>query len=143
MTERQRNQAVVVSSGGSGGLMLMVEESRRRWFCGYDQSSTLPICTYVIFLKIYIYNENGTPVFLFTCLKVPKEQKFSKVARDLIFHLPCDVESRLGTGGIEETKKASCSDELMDYRLTLLLLALFKKGSRDANRIHIDFHSHY
>ncbi|KAM0049975.1 hypothetical protein Hdeb2414_s0008g00292191 [Helianthus debilis subsp. tardiflorus] len=61
----------------------------------------LPICTYVIFLKIYIYNENGT---LFTCLKVPKEQKFSKITRDLIFHLPCDVESRLGIGGIEETK---------------------------------------
>ncbi|MFS7906740.1 hypothetical protein Hanom_Chr07g00643431 [Helianthus anomalus] len=62
---------------------------------------SLPIGTYVIFLKIYIYNENGT---LFACLKVPKEQKFSKVARDLIFHFPCDVESRLGTGGIEETK---------------------------------------
>ncbi|CAN4122676.1 unnamed protein product [Withania somnifera] len=39
-----------------------------------------------------------------TCLKFPDEPKVSDEAKDLICHLLCDVESRLGTGGVEEIK---------------------------------------
>lgn len=40
-----------------------------------------------------------------TCLKFPEEPKISPKARDLICHLLCDVETRLGTrGGVEEIK---------------------------------------
>ncbi|WVY91221.1 hypothetical protein V8G54_036735 [Vigna mungo] len=39
-----------------------------------------------------------------TCLKFPEEPKISVEARDLIFRLLCDVDSRLGTGGVEEIK---------------------------------------
>lgn len=39
-----------------------------------------------------------------TCLKFPEEPKISDEARDLICHLLCDVETRLGTGGVEEIK---------------------------------------
>ncbi|CAN6721573.1 unnamed protein product [Malus baccata var. baccata] len=39
-----------------------------------------------------------------TCLKFPDEPKISEEAKDLICHLLCDVESRLGTHGAEEIK---------------------------------------
>ncbi|KAJ6709774.1 SERINE/THREONINE-PROTEIN KINASE [Salix koriyanagi] len=39
-----------------------------------------------------------------TCLKFPEEPKISSVAKDLICHLLCDVETRLGTRGVEELK---------------------------------------
>ncbi|XP_050363304.1 uncharacterized protein LOC126782165 [Argentina anserina] len=39
-----------------------------------------------------------------TCLKFPDEPKISDEARDLICHLLCDVETRLGTRGVEEIK---------------------------------------
>jgi serine/threonine kinase 38 len=39
-----------------------------------------------------------------TCLKFPEEPKISDVAKDLICHLLCDVETRLGTRGVEEIK---------------------------------------
>ncbi|XP_009776054.1 uncharacterized protein LOC107794356 isoform X1 [Nicotiana tabacum] len=39
-----------------------------------------------------------------TCLKFPEEPKVSDEAKDLICRLLCDVESRLGTGGVEEIK---------------------------------------
>ncbi|XP_050267145.1 uncharacterized protein LOC126710622 [Quercus robur] len=39
-----------------------------------------------------------------TCLKFPEEPKISEEARDLICHLLCDVETRLGTQGVEEIK---------------------------------------
>ncbi|KAI4389535.1 hypothetical protein MLD38_001751 [Melastoma candidum] len=39
-----------------------------------------------------------------TCLKFPDEPKISEEAQDLISHLLCDVETRLGTGGVEEIK---------------------------------------
>ncbi|KAF3616932.1 putative protein kinase [Capsicum annuum] len=39
-----------------------------------------------------------------TCLKFPDEPKVSDEAKDLICHLLCDVESRLGTEGVEEIK---------------------------------------
>ncbi|XP_062020798.1 uncharacterized protein LOC133737206 isoform X2 [Rosa rugosa] len=39
-----------------------------------------------------------------TCLKFPDEPKISDEARDLICHLLCDVETRLGTHGVEEIK---------------------------------------
>ncbi|KAJ4841543.1 hypothetical protein Tsubulata_001751 [Turnera subulata] len=39
-----------------------------------------------------------------TCLKFPDEPKISNEAKDLICHLLCNVESRLGTGGVEELK---------------------------------------
>ncbi|XP_030537869.1 serine/threonine-protein kinase tricornered isoform X2 [Rhodamnia argentea] len=38
------------------------------------------------------------------CLKFPEEPKISEEAKDLICHLLCDVETRLGTGGVEEIK---------------------------------------
>jgi len=38
------------------------------------------------------------------CLKFPDEPKISEEAKDLICHLLCDVETRLGTGGVEEIK---------------------------------------
>ncbi|KAL8513899.1 hypothetical protein ACS0TY_013136 [Phlomoides rotata] len=38
------------------------------------------------------------------CLKFPEEQKISDEARDLICHLLCDVDKRLGTRGVEEIK---------------------------------------
>ncbi|KAH0711350.1 hypothetical protein KY289_007309 [Solanum tuberosum] len=38
------------------------------------------------------------------CLKFPEEPKVSDAAKDLICHLLCDVESRLGTRGVEEIK---------------------------------------
>ncbi|GJU98070.1 serine/threonine-protein kinase tricorner [Tanacetum coccineum] len=41
-----------------------------------------------------------------TCLKFAEEPKFTKEVRDLICHLLCDVESRLGTGGVDEIKVA-------------------------------------
>lgn len=39
-----------------------------------------------------------------TCLKFPEEPKVSDEAKDLICHLLCDVESRLGTKGVDEIK---------------------------------------
>lgn len=39
-----------------------------------------------------------------TCLKFPEEPKISAEAKDLICHLLCDVDSRLGTRGVEEIK---------------------------------------
>ncbi|XP_010269845.1 PREDICTED: serine/threonine-protein kinase tricorner-like isoform X2 [Nelumbo nucifera] len=39
-----------------------------------------------------------------TCLKFPGEPKISDEAKDLIYHLLCDVETRLGTRGVEEIK---------------------------------------
>lgn len=39
-----------------------------------------------------------------TCLKLPEEPKISNEAKDLICHLLCDVETRLGTRGVEEIK---------------------------------------
>lgn len=39
-----------------------------------------------------------------TCLKFPDEPKISAEAKDLICRLLCDVDSRLGTRGIEEIK---------------------------------------
>ncbi|XP_051124411.1 uncharacterized protein LOC127246847 isoform X2 [Andrographis paniculata] len=39
-----------------------------------------------------------------TCLKFPEEPKISDEARDLITHLLCDVDKRLGTRGVEEIK---------------------------------------
>ncbi|XP_060199438.1 uncharacterized protein LOC132627857 isoform X2 [Lycium barbarum] len=39
-----------------------------------------------------------------TCLKFPDEPKVSDEAKDLICRLLCDVESRLGTGGVDEIK---------------------------------------
>ncbi|XP_042508006.1 serine/threonine-protein kinase tricornered-like isoform X3 [Macadamia integrifolia] len=39
-----------------------------------------------------------------TCLKFPEEPKISEEARDLIYRLLCDVDSRLGTRGVEEIK---------------------------------------
>lgn len=39
-----------------------------------------------------------------TCLKFPEEPKISEEAKDLISHLLCDVEMRLGTRGVEELK---------------------------------------
>ncbi|XP_040998723.1 serine/threonine-protein kinase tricornered-like [Juglans microcarpa x Juglans regia] len=42
-----------------------------------------------------------------TCLKFPEEPKISEEAKDLICHLLCDVETRLGTQGVEEVKAHS------------------------------------
>ncbi|XP_028772554.1 serine/threonine-protein kinase tricorner-like isoform X2 [Neltuma alba] len=39
-----------------------------------------------------------------TCLKFPGEPKISAEAKDLICHLLCDVDTRLGTRGVEEIK---------------------------------------
>ncbi|KAJ1436754.1 Serine/threonine-protein kinase, active site [Sesbania bispinosa] len=39
-----------------------------------------------------------------TCLKFPEEPKISVEAKDLICRLLCDVDSRLGTRGVEEIK---------------------------------------
>ncbi|KAJ8763289.1 hypothetical protein K2173_026190 [Erythroxylum novogranatense] len=39
-----------------------------------------------------------------TCLKFPEEPKLSYEAKDLISRLLCDVESRLGTRGVQELK---------------------------------------
>ncbi|KAF8406317.1 hypothetical protein HHK36_008403 [Tetracentron sinense] len=39
-----------------------------------------------------------------TCLKFPVEPKISDEAKDLICHLLCDVETRLGTRGVDEIK---------------------------------------
>ncbi|XWS25610.1 hypothetical protein CRYUN_Cryun27aG0082600 [Craigia yunnanensis] len=39
-----------------------------------------------------------------TCLKFLEEPKISDEAKDLICHLLCDVETRLGTKGVEELK---------------------------------------
>ncbi|XP_068641054.1 uncharacterized protein [Aristolochia californica] len=39
-----------------------------------------------------------------TCLKFPEEPRISVEARDLICHLLCDVENRLGTRGVDEIK---------------------------------------
>lgn len=39
-----------------------------------------------------------------TCLKFPDEPKISDEAKDLICHLLCNVETRLGTRGVEEIK---------------------------------------
>nr|XP_027093295.1 serine/threonine-protein kinase tricorner-like isoform X1 [Coffea arabica] len=39
-----------------------------------------------------------------TCLKFPEEPKISDEAKDLICHLLCDVDARLGTRGVEEIK---------------------------------------
>ncbi|KAL0392052.1 UNVERIFIED_CONTAM: Serine/threonine-protein kinase-like [Sesamum radiatum] len=39
------------------------------------------------------------------CLKFPEEPKISDEAKDLICHLLCDVDKRLGTRGVEEIKE--------------------------------------
>lgn len=38
------------------------------------------------------------------CLKFPEEPKISNEAKDLICRLLCDVDTRLGTRGVEEIK---------------------------------------
>lgn len=45
-----------------------------------------------------------------TCLKFPEEPKISDEAKDLICHLLCDVETRLGTRGVEEIKVPPCPE---------------------------------
>ncbi|CAI9753471.1 unnamed protein product [Fraxinus pennsylvanica] len=42
-----------------------------------------------------------------TCLKFPEEPKISIEAKDLICHLLCDVERRLGTRGVDEIRAHS------------------------------------
>ncbi|CAI0558129.1 unnamed protein product [Linum tenue] len=39
-----------------------------------------------------------------TCMNFPEEPKLSNEAKDLIRHLLCDVDTRLGTRGVEELK---------------------------------------
>ncbi|GMP44270.1 hypothetical protein CsSME_00013280 [Camellia sinensis var. sinensis] len=56
-------------------------------FCSEDQRMT---CKKIINWK--------------ACLKFPEEPKISDEAKDLICHLLCDVETRLGTNGVEEIK---------------------------------------
>lgn len=56
-------------------------------FCSEDQRMT---CKKIINWK--------------ACLKFPEEPKISDEAKDLICHLLCDVETRLGTNGMEEIK---------------------------------------
>ena len=64
----------------------------------------------IFFLRILcIFQIGNTFVFYQiinwkTCLKFPEEPKISEEARDLICHLLCDVETRLGTRGVEEIK---------------------------------------
>ena len=40
-------------------------------------------------------------------MKFPEEPRISDEAKDLICHLLCDVETRLGTRGVEELKVKS------------------------------------
>jgi len=42
-----------------------------------------------------------------TCLKFPEEPKISAEAKDLICRLLCDVDTRLGTRGVDEIKVTS------------------------------------
>ncbi|KAG9135213.1 hypothetical protein Leryth_013485 [Lithospermum erythrorhizon] len=56
-------------------------------FCSEDQRTT---CRKIIRWK--------------DCLKFPEEPKVSAEAKDLIFRLLCNVETRLGTRGVEEIK---------------------------------------
>ncbi|XP_028054010.1 serine/threonine-protein kinase tricorner-like isoform X2 [Camellia sinensis] len=56
-------------------------------FCSEDQRMT---CKKIINWK--------------ACLKFPEEPKISDEAKDLICHLLCNVETRLGTNGVEEIK---------------------------------------
>ncbi|XP_028054036.1 serine/threonine-protein kinase 38-like isoform X3 [Camellia sinensis] len=56
-------------------------------FCSEDQRMT---CKKIINWK--------------ACLKFPEEPKISDEAKDLICHLLCDVETRLGTNGVEAIK---------------------------------------
>ncbi|CAH2056525.1 unnamed protein product, partial [Thlaspi arvense] len=47
-----------------------------------------------------------------TCLKFPEEPKISDEAKDLICRLLCNVETRLGTRGVEEIKAHPCLNAL-------------------------------
>ena len=64
----------------------------------------------IIFLEFFIFAKSSIFLFFFqiinwkTCLKFPEEPKISSEAKDLICHLLCDVETRLGTRGVEELK---------------------------------------
>ncbi|PRQ27690.1 putative protein kinase AGC-NDR family [Rosa chinensis] len=52
-----------------------------------------------------------------TCLKFPDEPKISDEARDLICHLLCDVETRLGTHGVEEIKVTTSERTLLSISI--------------------------
>lgn len=54
-----------------------------------------------------------------TCLKFPDEPKVPPIAKDLICRLLCNVEIRLGTGGVEEIK-------VINHKLLILSLLSFK-----------------
>lgn len=50
-----------------------------------------------------------------TCLKFPEEPKVSDEARDLICHLLCNVETRLGTRGVEELKVTAFQEKALFF----------------------------
>ncbi|GMP44242.1 hypothetical protein CsSME_00013270 [Camellia sinensis var. sinensis] len=74
-------------------------------FCSEDQRMT---CKKIINWK--------------ACLKFPEEPKISDEAKDLICHLLCDVETRLGTNGVEEIKAHPLVQWLRLGPITLRLL---------------------
>ncbi|GMP44269.1 hypothetical protein CsSME_00013280 [Camellia sinensis var. sinensis] len=74
-------------------------------FCSEDQRMT---CKKIINWK--------------ACLKFPEEPKISDEAKDLICHLLCDVETRLGTNGVEEIKAHLLVQWLRFGLITLRLL---------------------
>ncbi|THG21444.1 hypothetical protein TEA_001062 [Camellia sinensis var. sinensis] len=74
-------------------------------FCSEDQRMT---CKKIINWK--------------ACLKFPEEPKISDEAKDLICHLLCDVETRLGTNGVEAIKAHLLVQWLRLGLITLRLL---------------------
>ncbi|THG21464.1 hypothetical protein TEA_001082 [Camellia sinensis var. sinensis] len=74
-------------------------------FCSEDQRMT---CKKIINWK--------------ACLKFPEEPKISDEAKDLICHLLCNVETRLGTNGVEEIKAHPLVQWLRLEPITLRLL---------------------
>lgn len=50
-----------------------------------------------------------------TCLKFPEEPRISEEAKDLISHLLCDVETRVGTRGVEEIKVSLYKENIFFY----------------------------
>lgn len=60
-----------------------------------------------------------------TCLKFPEEPKISDEAKDLIRRLLCDVETRLGTRGVEEIKVTTFKRKNILYRFQIKLQNLF------------------
>ena len=79
-------------------------------------------------------------------MKFPEEPKISEEAKDLICHLLCDVETRLGTRGVEEIKVITCPRKklllLKSIRLNFKNTLYQKEKKKIKNTVFVLFYPH-